>query len=133
MTTIAVSGPILRVLRSALLSELGVVGEEIERATTRPDMERHHEWFEGPVERFDAIREVLDPLGWSDHPTETQRLLALDPNHATIVQALEARLSIEREYADVDEDLSGAGRQREVASGLIAHIENFLAGLPEVA
>jgi hypothetical protein len=37
---------------SAFGSELGVVGEEIERATTRRDMESHHEWFEGPVERL---------------------------------------------------------------------------------
>jgi hypothetical protein len=48
------------------------------------------------------------------------------------VQALEARLRIERDYAEVDEDLSGAGRQREVASGFITDIEGFLARLPEV-
>jgi hypothetical protein len=129
MTTIAVSGPALRVRRSALLSELGEAAEEIERASTHSEMERDPESFKRPLVRLDQIRAALELLGWSEAEPEAERRLALAPHRASIVAALQARLEVEREYAEGDEDGTGAARQRSNAREQVALIEGLLAQL----
>jgi hypothetical protein len=129
MTTIAVSGPALRALRSALLSELGDVGEEIERASIHREMERDAQSFLRPLARLDQLRAALELIGWSETEPEAERRLALAPHRLSILPALQARLEVERDYARSNADQAGAARQRAGAREQIALIEELLAQL----
>lgn len=132
MTTIAITAPMLGTVRSSLLSELGGVAGLIDGASMSADKEKHFEWFEEPVERFDAYRTLLDVVGWSDPKQEATRLVHLDAHHWALTAALEARLAIEREYAEVEPHLKGAAEQKRTAEQYVREIETFLAELPEV-
>ncbi len=132
MTTVAITAPLVGTVRSALLSELGGVAGLIDGASMRADREQHYEWFEQPVEQFDAYRELLDLVGWSDPEQEATRLIHLDVHRWALTAALEARLAIEREYAEVEPHLKGAAEQKQSAEQYVREIETFLAGLPEV-
>ena len=132
MTTIAITAPLLGTVRSALLSELGGVAGLIDGASMTADREQHYEWFEQPVEQFDAYRELLDLVGWSDPEQEATRFIHLDVHRWALTTALEARLAIEREYAKVEPHLKGAAEQKRTAEQYVREIETFLAELPEV-
>lgn len=132
MTTIAITAPLLGTVRSSLLSELGGAAGLIDGASMRADKEKHFEWFEEPVEHFDAYRTLLDLVGWSDPKREATRFIHLDAHRWALTTALEARLAIEREYVEVEPHLKGAAEQKRTAEQYVREIETFLAELPEV-
>lgn len=112
-------------LVESLLSELRVAAQHVEDAGLDPA------GYPGPLASFDAIRRLLDVLGWGEHGTAE---IDLDDHEDVLARVLGERLAIERDsLADADRDPAalGAREQRERAYAYTLQIEGFMldAGL----
>lgn len=112
-------------LVEALLSELILAAQHVEDAGLDPAS------YPRPLARFDAIRALLDALGWGEHGTAE---IDLDPQGDVLAQALAGRLAMERDSiidAEGSPTARGAREQRERARGYVLQIERFMraAGL----
>jgi hypothetical protein len=123
---IAISAPIVRLLRCAALSELGAVASLIGQASMELEKEKHPELFEQPVEHLDAYRALLDVIAWGEPPQETEVEIDLDVHRWALVTALEARLEIERDYLRISPRIKHAEMHQQ-AKRNIGEIEVFLA------
>jgi hypothetical protein len=77
------------ILRSALLSELGVPASRIEEASMTHDKEKHPELFLRPLAVLDDYRAVLHLLGWGE--PDIQEALSLDLDALAEARPLSAR------------------------------------------
>lgn len=118
---------ITQVVRSAVLTELGGAAADIEEASTTYEKEEHPDRFQEPLERFDALRALLNAIGWANVTVP----IDLDEHGERLAHVLKERLELDRDY------ISDLGEQ-ETAERLsvedeIAGIERFLAenGLTE--
>jgi len=121
MSTTTIPAEIMRVTRSAVLAELGDTAVEIEEASISYEREEHPETFAEPFERFDALRSLLDAIGWSN---ETPRPIDIDEYREPLAKALQERLVIDRYYV---EDPSTKPAACEATEHDIAGIERFMA------
>jgi len=126
MSTINASVEVVPILRSALLSQIGVPAGELDEASTVAGMERLPDSFLQPLEDIDRHRAVLDLIGWSEHAPLKSVSLDRDAHRSVITRAMRARLAIERDYMDVNPALKGAVRQRQRARRYARIIERFL-------
>jgi hypothetical protein len=113
------------ILRSALLSDLGVPAGELDEASMSHEKEKHPERFLKPLAVLDAQRTVLDLLGWSEPDTQDPVPINLDAHRDVIARALRTRLEVERDYMN-ETNVKGARRQRETATRNARVIEDFL-------
>jgi hypothetical protein len=125
MTRIAVPALIVRLLRCAVLSELGAVASLIGQASMELEKEKHPELFEEPVVHLDAYRALLDVIAWGEPPEEHALEIDLDAHRWALVTALEARLEIERDYLRVSPRIKRAEKHKQ-AERNISEIEVFL-------
>jgi hypothetical protein len=123
---IAILAPNVRLLRCAVLSELGAVASLIGQASMELEKEKHPELFEQPVEHLDAYRALLDVIAWGEPPEERGLEIDLDAHRWALVTALEARLEVERDYLQVSPRIKRA-QKHEQAKRNISEIEAFLA------
>lgn len=72
MTTITIPARIVRYLREALQSQLGMAAEDISQASHEVGQERPVLYVE-PLERLDRSRALLDLIGWKDTADEVRR------------------------------------------------------------
>lgn len=112
-------------LVESLLSELRVAAQHVEDAGLDPAS------YPRPLADFDAIRALLDTLGWGERETPE---VDLDDHEDVLQRALADRLATERDcIADADRDAAaqGAREQRDRAHGYALRIERFMhdAGL----
>jgi hypothetical protein len=114
------------ILRSALLSELGVPAGHVEEASMTHDKEKHPERFLQPLALLDRHRAVLDLLGWSEPDIQDSVPIDLDAHLAVIANAMRTRLDVERDYMN-ETNVRGARRQRETATRNARVIEEFLS------
>lgn len=113
------------ILRSALLSELGVAAGELDEASLSHDKEHHPEWFLKPLAALDAQRAVLDLLGWGEPDSQGPVPINLGPHRDVIAKAMRTRLEVERDYMN-ETSVKGARQQRETATRNARVIEGFL-------
>jgi hypothetical protein len=59
---------LVRPLRIGLHGELGGAAQEIERVSDRYGRHWYPEWYEEPLAYFDAVRALLDEIGWGEPP-----------------------------------------------------------------
>jgi hypothetical protein len=114
------------ILRSALLSDLGVAAGELDEASLSHDKEHHPEWFLKPLATLDAQRAVLDLLGWSEPEAQDPVPINLDAHRDVIAKAMSTRLEVERDYMN-ETSVEGARQQRETATRNARVIEEFLS------
>lgn len=126
-TTLTVPAPIVGHLRCGLHSELGQAAAEIDGLSVLPEREAHPEWFEEPLRQLDAVRALLDVIGWGEPAVSEPVEVDLDRHRAALIAALAGLLEIERDLLDVDTSFEGAERQRERAGHAVSEIESFLA------
>ena len=126
MTITRIPAEAVVILRSALLSELGVPASRIEEASMTHDKEKHPELFLRPLAVLDDYRAVLHLLGWGQPEIQEALSLDLDAHRDLIAKAMHGRLEVERDYMSVDADVKGAAQQRETASRNARVIEDFL-------
>jgi len=122
------------ILRSALLSDLGVAAGELDEASLSHDKEHHPEWFLRPLAALDAQRAVLDLLGWREPDAQDPVPINLNAHRDVIAEAMRTRLEVERDYMN-ETSVKGARQQRETATRNARVIEEFLSanGLTERA
>jgi hypothetical protein len=115
------------ILRSALLSELGVPASQIEEASMIQGKEKHPELFLRPLALLDDYRAVLHLLGWGEPDIQEALSLDLDAHRDLIAKAMHGRLEVERDYMSEHADVKGAAQQRETATSNARVIEEFLS------
>ena len=76
MTTITIPARIVRYLREALHSQLGMAAEDIGQANHEGGRLRPVLYAE-PLERFDRARALLDLIGWKDETDERPAIVNL--------------------------------------------------------
>jgi hypothetical protein len=116
MPTTHIPAVAVAILRSALLSQLGVPAGELDEACMSPNKEKHPERFLEPLQALDAHRVVLDAIGWQEPDKQEPVSLDIGAHRAVIAQAMRTRLEVK-----------GAAQQRETASRNACVIEEFLA------
>lgn len=127
MTTITlIPAEIAQVVRSAVLSELGTAAGDIDQASVSFEKEEHPDRFQEPLERFDALRALVDTIGWSNVTIPIE----IDQHGARLAHILKERIELDREYIN---DLHELTAECEGIEEDIAAIEDFLAvnGLDE--
>jgi hypothetical protein len=119
MSTATIPAEIVRITRSAVLADLGGVAAEIERASISYGREDKPDVFADPFARFDALRRLLDAIGWSN----IDRPIDLDAHRMPLAKALQGRLVDDRYHV---EDPSTEPAAREATQRDIERIERFL-------
>jgi hypothetical protein len=125
MTTIDIPAECVAILRSSLLSQIGIPAGQVEEASMTHEKENHPEWFRVPLAEIDEHRAVVDRLGWADRDTEESVSLDLGAHRNVIVKALHTRLEVERDYMQID-DVRGVQEQYATAALNSRVIEGFL-------
>jgi hypothetical protein len=119
---ITIPAPVVRLLRHALLSELGAAAQLITSASFEPERERHPEWFVPPLQHSDACRELLAEIGCGEPDEPHDAMIDLDGHRAVLTAALRQRLTVEHDF-----HASSPGKSaRKEASQNIREIETFL-------
>ncbi|MFZ1153636.1 MAG: hypothetical protein WAN93_01890, partial [Solirubrobacteraceae bacterium] len=126
MTTITIPARIVRYLREALHSQLGMAAEDIGQANHEGGRLRPVLYAE-PLERFDRTRALLDLIGWKDETDERPAIVNLVGHRQALLGALQAQVETEREMVRDDPTLKGAEQQMACARRRVADIEQFLA------
>jgi hypothetical protein len=126
MTVVNVPAEVVVILRSALLSEMGVPAGQLEQASLDHGKEHRPESFLKPLAALDEYRAVLDVIGWEEPQTQEPASFDLDTYRSEIARAMLTRLDVEWDYMQVDPALKGSERQRENATGNAQIIEEFL-------
>jgi hypothetical protein len=126
MTITRIPAEAVGILRSALLSELGVPASRIEEASIAQDKEKHPELFLRPLARLDDYRAVLHLLGWGEPDVQGAVSLDLDAHRDLVAKTMRTRLEVERDYMGEHADVKGAKQQREAATRNARVIEDFL-------
>lgn len=126
MTTITIPARIVRYLREALHSQLGMAAEDISRASHEGGR-RQPVLYADPLAQFDRIRTLLDLIGWKDETEERPAIVNLVPHRAALLAALQMQLETERNMANDDPSLKGAEKQIACARRRVDDLEQFLA------
>lgn len=126
-TTLTIPAVIVGHVRCGLHGELGQAGSEIDELSTLPDREAYPERFGEPLRQLDAVRALLDAIGWGETENPEPVEIDLDCHRSTLLAAITGLLDIERDYMDVDPGFEGAERQRERSRRAVREIEDFLA------
>lgn len=126
MPTTHIPAIAVAILRSALLSQLGVPAGELDEACMSPNKEKHPERFLEPVRVLDAHRAVLDAIGWQEPDKQEPVSLDIDAHRAVIAQAMCTRLEVEHDYMSEHAEVAGAKQQRHTAVHNARIIEEFL-------
>ncbi len=122
-TIITIPAPVVRLLRHALLGELGAAAQLITQASFEPERERHPEWFVGPLQHLDACRELLAEIGCGEPEEPQDAAIDLDGHRAVLTAALRQRLAVEHDFLD---SMPGKDARRQARQN-ISDIERFLA------
>ncbi|HEX5307629.1 MAG TPA: hypothetical protein VFW38_00955 [Solirubrobacteraceae bacterium] len=126
MTTITIPARIVRYLREALHSQLGMAAEDIGQASHEGGRVQPALYAE-PLARFDRIRALLDLIGWKDETDETPAIVNLVAHRPALLTALQAQLETERNLGEDDPSLKGAEKQIACARRRVADLEQFVA------
>jgi hypothetical protein len=91
-------------VRSGVHIVLNEVADDIAEAAIGYERQAHPEWFMGLFERFDAIRALLDVVGWSVSGVKDLQGVEvdIDAHREELVRALKAQLAVEE---DIRRDL----------------------------
>lgn len=125
MTTITlIPAEIAQVVRSAVLCELGTAASDIDRASLSFEKEQHPDRFQEPLERFDALRALVETIGWSNVTVPIE----IDEHGQRLAHILKERIELDREHVN---ELHELAAERESIEEDIANIEDFLAAKDE--
>jgi hypothetical protein len=136
---LTVPGEILRHLRRGLHSELGGAAQDIEEVTLRRDQVTHPERYEEPLRRFDAVRSLLDEIGWADtHPPTEEAHIDLGAHRLAVTRALEiVRLVADDDMnelhtVDTERAKQGEPPTREATTQRVLAVREFDAAVKDL-
>lgn len=100
---------LVRTLRMGLHSELGGAAQDIERVSDRYGRHRHPEWYEEPLAKLDAVRALLDEVGWGEPSEPTDIEVSLAKHQCALLSALRSQACI---HQDMIEEAELVDRER---------------------
>jgi hypothetical protein len=105
---------LVRPLRIGLHGELGSAAQEIERVSDRYGRHWHPEWYEEPLAYFDAVRALLDEIGWGEPPKSIEIDVDLTKYERAVLSALRSQVCVHRdmvaEAESVDRERAKQGK-----------------------
>jgi len=102
----------VELLRDGLRSRIAMAAQTVGSADGEPDAREHPERFHGPLRCIDALRGLLEEIGWSAPASHTR--VDLHRHGWALLQALQDQLSV---YADMLSELDeDDNEQRRAAS-----------------
>jgi hypothetical protein len=112
------AGPI----RAGLHTALGDAAQRIEDVSTRPERERHPEWYAEPREHYRHVCALLDLIGWGEPHEPAEVPIDLRDHEWALMAALEAALVVaEDQWRDRDRiDAERAERGEPPRGGAVA-------------
>ena len=98
-------------LRSGVHIALNEVADDIAEAAIGYERQAHPEWFTGLFERFDAVRALLDAVGWSVPGVKDLDGVEvdIDAHRDELVRALKVQLVVEE---DISRGLDGKNSEK---------------------
>jgi hypothetical protein len=100
---------LVRTQRMGLHSELGGAAQDIERVSDRHGRHRHLEWYEEPLAKFDAVRALLDEVGWSEPSKPIDIEVELAEHGCALLGALRSQACV---HQDMIEEAEMVDRER---------------------
>jgi hypothetical protein len=100
---------LVRSLRMGLHSELGGAAQDIERVSDRHGRHRHPEWYKEPLAKFDAVRALLDEVGWGEPSKPIDIEVDMDKHQCVLLSALRSQVCI---HQDMVEEAEQVDRER---------------------
>ncbi len=124
VVSVSLPSEAVALVRLGLLGELGEVAGEISEAIGRAGYDEAAEWYAGPLKRQDAVRALLDAMGWENVEEQRPVTVYLDVHRDALVRAMRNSLDHERTRAmhpDTPEE------ERAMAEANCALLEKLLA------
>ncbi len=122
----------LDLLRDGLRSQIALAGQHVAGADEQPDGQRYPERYQDPLRCQDALRALLDEIGWSTPPSELEADLPsdlkvdLDTHGWALLEALQDQLS---DHADKLRDIAGDDERDKEQRNIVMRDMNALSSL----
>lgn len=102
-STVLIPAEIVDLLRDGLRSQIALAAHNLRNADERLDAREHPERYQDPLRRMDALRALLDEIGWSTPSSDRQVDLTI--HGAALIDALQDQLSVHADMLrDTDQD-----------------------------
>lgn len=99
-------------LRDGLRSQLALAARHVTEVEERPDAGEEPERYGDPLRDMDALRDLLEQIGWSAPPSDTH--VELGPHGWALIQALQDQIAV---HADMLRDSAPSGARHATIAG----------------
>jgi hypothetical protein len=108
---VLIPAEVLDLLRDGLRGRLAVAAQRISDADERLDAREHPERYQDPLRCIDALRALLDDIGWITPPgaSPAEPRVDLQVHGLALTEALREQVSV---YADMLRDIDPAAARR---------------------
>jgi hypothetical protein len=107
-STVLIPAEIVDLLRDGLRSQIALGAHDLKSAEEQMDAREHPERYQDPLKCMDALRALLDEIGWSTPSSDHQVDLTI--HGAALIDALQDQLSV---HADMARDITQDDERRE--------------------
>jgi hypothetical protein len=126
-------------LRRTMHLELSCAAQDIDEVAVRKGQVTHPEWYEEPLARFDAIRALLDEMGWWNIDPPAEISLDLRAHRLVVTRALETALLLadadmkDLDAVEVERARRGEPSRREATTQRVSAISGFAVAVKDLA
>jgi hypothetical protein len=120
MSTVVIAAEVVDLVRDGLRSQISLTGQHLASADETPCERECPERYQEPLECLDALRTLLDEIGWSGSPSNLK--IDLGTHAWALIQALQDQLS---DYADKLRDLHPDDERREAIARKADQLTNL--------
>ncbi|HEV2945461.1 MAG TPA: hypothetical protein VGX26_10145 [Solirubrobacteraceae bacterium] len=107
-STVLIPAEIVDLLRDGLRSQIALGAHDLKSAEEQLDAREHPERYQDPLRCMDALRALLDEIGWSTPASDRQVDLTI--HGAALIDALQDQLSV---HANMARDITQDDERRE--------------------
>ena len=107
-STVLIPAEIVDLLRDGLRSQIALAAHHVSNVEEQLDAREHPERYQDPLRCMDALRALLDEIGWSTPSSDRQVDLTI--HGAALIDALQDQLSV---HANMVRDITQDDERRE--------------------
>jgi hypothetical protein len=111
MSTVVIPAELVDLLRDGLRGRLAVAAQQIANADGRVDAREHPERYRDPLLRIDALRALLEEIGWDTPPGNLR--IDLQTHGWALIESLGDEIDF---YADTLREIDQDDEQHEAAT-----------------
>jgi hypothetical protein len=111
VSTIQIPAELVDLLRDGLRSRLAVAAQQIADADGKLDAREHPERYQDPLGRIDALRALLEEIGWCNPPNDLH--VDLQTHGWALIEALGDEVGF---HADALRDIAQEDERRETTA-----------------